>query len=77
MYGSILTARAKAKLQGDGVAEIVMNEEAREELRVDENTICNDTPETAPVRFGLSGDYEVVEGEHNIVLAEDGTTFTF
>lgn len=69
--------RVRAKRDGGGIEEIVVSDEAHEELFVNQNTIHSETPATAPVRYGLSGDFEVTRGANSYVLAEDGTRYAF
>lgn len=77
MYGSCLTARVKAKNRHGGIKRVILCGDAVAELLVDQRTISKSTSETAPVRYGMSGDYEVLEGENSQVVCEDGTRIAF
>lgn len=78
MYGQYLTAKVQAERAGNTIEKLILDSETYQELLGPQNDDGTDRlvresmPDTAPVRFGLSGDFDVVEGEDNVLVTDDG-----
>lgn len=71
MYGQYLTEKVQATRAGETIERLVLDSRTYRNFRR-ERLVRDSLPENSPVRFGLSGDFEVVEGETNKLVTDEG-----
>lgn len=71
MYGHYLTQKVQARRNGETIEKLVLDEFSYRSLRED-RYVRDSLDETDPVRFGLSGDFDVVQGAENKLVTDAG-----
>lgn len=69
MYGQYLTEKVQAKRAGETIERLVLDESTYRSMRRD-RIVSKKTGENEPVRFGLAGDFEVIEGDTNMLVTD-------
>lgn len=69
-YSEVTELRARAKVQGYEIAELILTDKQIEELSVDQ--VSRSTGAEDPRYYGLSGDFIVRGGDETAVLTEGG-----
>lgn len=77
MYVDCLTAKVRAKSRGN-IEQLVLTNEAAEELQVEQRTVAKSTDIHSPIRYGMSGDFRVfTNGEYSCFITEEGGEVEF
>lgn len=78
MYGQYLTQKIQAERAGETIEKLVLDADTYRQFRNPQNDDGSDRfvrtsiEDDNPVRFGLSGEFRVVEGERNVLVTDEG-----